>query len=42
MKSFGGIIFIVGLVLAGIVALFSARAAPAWAVFVMAILKQTL
>lgn len=38
MKSIGSIAFIVGLVLAAIIALFSAVTIPAWAIIVMAIL----
>lgn len=38
MKSFGGIAFMVGLVLAVIIAIFSASSAPIWAVYVLAIL----
>ena len=38
MKSFGGIIFVAGLVLAAIIAVFSAAAPPAWAVFVLAVI----
>jgi hypothetical protein len=38
MKSIGGIVFIIGLILAAIVAIFSAAAPPAWAIFVLAII----
>lgn len=37
-KSMGGIAFIIGLILAVLIALVSAAAVPTWAVFVMAIL----
>lgn len=38
MKNYGSIAFIVGLVLAAIIALFSALAVPMWAVIVLAVL----
>lgn len=34
----GGIVFVVGLVLAAIIAIFSAQVTPAWAIFVLAVL----
>ncbi len=38
MKSFGGIVFIVGLVLAAIIALFAAQPVATWAVILLAVL----
>lgn len=38
MRSFGGIVFIVGLVLAALIAIFSAAAPPTWSVFVLAVI----
>ena len=38
MKGLGSIAFIVGLILAAIIALFSANTIPAWSVFLVAIL----
>lgn len=38
MKSFGGIVFIIGLVLAAIIAVVSAAAPPIWAIYVLAII----
>lgn len=38
MRNVGGVVFIVGLVLAAIIALFSAANVPAWAVWVLGIL----
>lgn len=38
MKSFGGITFVIGLILAIIIALFSSPIVPQWAVWVLAII----
>ena len=38
MDKLGGIAFVVGLILAALIALFSATAAPVWAVFTLGIL----
>jgi hypothetical membrane protein len=38
MKSFGGIVFIIGLILAAVIAIFSAATAPPWAVFLLALI----
>lgn len=38
MRSIGGIAFIIGLVLAALISLFSAGMAPAWAVYILGLL----
>ena len=38
MKSFGGIVFVVGFVLAAILAIFTASNTPQWAIFVLAVI----
>lgn len=37
-KSMGGIVFIIGLVLAALIAVFSSTATPVWAIYLLAIL----
>ena len=37
-KTFGGIVFLVGLILAALIAVFSAQTVPVWAVFVLALI----